>query len=296
MSAKTRVLLCINPISGGIDKEDITLEVKQNLPRERYDLEIFRTTGKNDEQAAASIIGEFKPDRILVAGGDGTLKLIAEIVKTDGIPIGLLPMGSANGLAENLEIPEEISAMINVALGDHFETIDGILINDELCLHISDIGLNAALIKNYDQGNIRGKLGYLIQSIPTLIKSDFPFSFKISTGGRTIEREAVLLAIANAKKYGTGSTINPRGKYNDGQFEILVFKKFDISEILKTFQEEAELSPDFLEIFPASQARIECAKKVPFQIDGEYRGEVTEVIAKIAPFKIKIAVPQSLKK
>ena len=101
-----------------------------------------------------------------------------------------------------------------------------------------------------------------------------------------------MLAIANAKKYGTGSTINPDGKYNDGKFEILIFKKFDIPQILKSFQEKVTLSKDFIEILPASSAIIRCIKKVPFQIDGEYRGEVMKVQAEISPNKIEIAIPK----
>ena len=287
-----KVLLVVNPISGGIDKSQLIEKTRQKLIKEEGELSIFNTSGKNDKENVAEEITRFRPDRLLIAGGDGTLKLIAEVLAGQEIPIGLLPAGSANGLAENLHLPENVDQMLQVALGHCFTSVDCILVNGELCLHISDIGLNAALIKNYEEGNVRGKLGYLIQSIPTLIKSDFPFEFEIKVGGKKIEREAVLLAIANAKKYGTGSTINPDGKYNDGVFEILIFKKFDIPQILKSFQEKVTLSEDFIEIIPASSVNIRCIKKVPFQIDGEYRGEVMDVQAQISPNKIKIAIPE----
>ncbi|MGB7842243.1 MAG: diacylglycerol kinase, partial [Salinimicrobium sp.] len=210
----------------------------------------------------------------------------------DSIPLGIFPAGSSDGLAENLDLPSNLAELTDVALGDHFINLDTIKINQELCLHISDIGLNAALIKNYEEGDIRGKLGYLINTIPTLIKSDFPFQFKIEKEGKTLRRNAVLVAIANARKYGTGSTINPHGKYDDGKFEILIFKEFNFSQILRTFSENVELSEDFVEIFSTSKVIIECEKKIPFQIDGEYRGEVYHVEAEIGPIKIKIAVPE----
>ncbi|NJW54326.1 diacylglycerol/lipid kinase family protein, partial [Salinimicrobium oceani] len=134
-------------------------------------------------------------------------------------------------------------------------------------------------------------LGYLIQSIPTLIKSDFPFEFRIETNGKILQRTAFLVAIANARRYGTGATINPHGKYDDGKFEILIFKEFNIPQILQTFREDVELSEDFLEIIPAVEARITSSKNIPFQIDGEYRGDIKEVLAQISSVKIKIAVP-----
>ena len=292
MSTNQRVLMVVNPISGGKDKTPIIEHVSNKLKNEPAELRIFKTTGKRDKEELTETVESFMPNRILIVGGDGSIKLVAEILKDDSIPLGIFPAGSADGLAENLDLPSNLSELANVALGDHFIKLDTIKINHELCLHISDIGLNAELIKNYEEGDIRGKLGYLIHSIPTLIKSDFPFQFKIEKEGKTLHRKAVLLAIANARKYGTGSTINPHGKYDDGKFEILIFKEFNFSQILRTFSENVELSEDFVEIFSASKVTIECEKNIPFQIDGEYRGEVNHVEAEIAPIKIKIAVPE----
>ena len=292
MSTNKRVLLVVNPISGGKDKTPIIDEIQETLQEKNYDLQLYETTGAHDKEELSRVVSQYQPARIFIVGGDGTIKLIAEILKNDSVPLGIFPAGSANGLAENLNLPSNNSELIEIALGNNFVELDTISVNNELCLHISDVGLNAALIKNYSEGNIRGKLGYIIQSIPTLIESEFPFHFKIEMEGRTLHRNAVLLAIANARKYGTGSTINPHGKYDDGLFEVLVFKEFNIPEILKTFREKVEPSKDFLEILSASEVTIECIKKIPFQIDGEYRGEVKTVHAHISPVKIKIAVPQ----
>ncbi|WP_423818283.1 diacylglycerol kinase family protein [Salinimicrobium sp. TIG7-5_MAKvit] len=291
MAEFSRVLMVVNPISGGRDKSDIVEEVENQVSGRNLELEIYYTSGKGDKEALFSVIEEYDPQRIISVGGDGTIKLIAELLTDDSIPIGIFPAGSANGLAENLNLDRNNAELTRIALGEKFKLIDAILINDELCLHISDIGLNAALIKNYQEGNIRGKLGYLIQSIPTLIKSDFPFQFNIEVDGKEISRKAVLIAVANAKKYGTGSKINPNGRYDDGKFEILIFKEFNIPQILKTFRENVEIDEDFLEIISAVETRIYSQKNIPFQIDGEYRGDVKEVTARISPIKIKIAVP-----
>ena len=293
MSDKYKVLFVVNPISGGKDKSEIVDHIKERIKEKEGILYLYYTSGKNDKKELTEVIRKFEPDRILIAGGDGTIKLIAEILQEDSVPIGLFPAGSANGMAENLQLPGSIREIADIALGDNFVHVDCIEVNNELCLHISDIGLNAALIRNYEKGNIRGKLGYLIHSIPTLIESDFPFEFCIEVEDKTINRKAVLLAIANAQKYGTGSKINPKGRFNDGKFEILVFKKFDIPQILKTFQENVTYDDDFLEILPASSVAIECQKYVPFQIDGEYRGKVKKVQARISNTKIKMAVPEN---
>lgn len=291
MSVTHRVLLVVNPISGGLDKAYLVDYLNHRLGEKSLD--VYYTTGKNDKQDISDLIYQNRPDRILVAGGDGTIKLIAEIIQADPIPLGIFPAGSANGLAENLSLPSDLKGIASIALGDNLVSMDCIMVNGEFCLHISDLGLNAELIRNYEEGNIRGKLGYVIQTIPTLIQSEFPFDFSIEIGGNTLHRKAVLVGIANAKKYGTGATINPAGRYDDGKFEILIFKEFNIPQILRTFQENVELSKDFLEIIPASKAIITCQRKVPFQIDGEYRGETTEIHAEISSVKLRIAVPKA---
>ena len=287
-----KVLMVVNPISGGKDKTPFIDYVTKTLKREKYELNIFETSGERDKEELRKVVEDYQPNRIFSVGGDGTIKLIAEILQDDSIPISIFPAGSANGLAENLNLPTSIEELTKIALSDNFISLDSITVNHELCLHIADVGLNAALIKNYEEGNIRGKLGYLIHSIPTLIKSEFPFHFEIEREGKFLHKKGVLLAIANARRYGTGSTINPNGKYDDGLFEILIFKKFDIPGIIKTFWDSNELDEDFLEIFSASKAIIRCNKNIPFQIDGEYRGEVREVHAEISPIKIKITVPE----
>jgi len=290
MSTNKKALLVVNPISGGIDKSQIIDHLQDRFEREQNELSIYYTSGKNDKEQLKAIVKELQPDRVLVTGGDGTIKLMAEILKNTSIPIGLFPAGSANGLAENLNLPSGLEDLVEVALGNKFRELDCISVNEEICLHISDVGLNAELVKNYEEGTIRGKLGYFLQSIPALIKSDFPFRFSITIEGQVHHREGFLLAIANAQRYGTGATINPIGKMDDGRFEILVFKKFDIPQILKTFQQDVDLSEDFLEIFPAKEALIECEKELPFQVDGEYLGQVKKIVAYISDMKVRIAV------
>jgi diacylglycerol kinase family enzyme len=170
--------------------------------------------------------------------------------------------------------------------------LDVLFINNKLCLHIADLGINAELIKNYENSGIRGKLGYFLQTIPTLINSESPFHFQVKTEDGIIEETGVLLAIANANKFGTGATINPEGKMNDGKFEILIFKNLNFIEILKTIKVAPEMSSDFVHIVSTSKAEISCKTKVPFQIDGEFLGEIKKASVTIKKEALLMAVPE----
>ena len=282
-------LFIINPISGNEDKSHLLRMVKAELKTDDK-LTIFKTTGENDTEKIQQQLKKENFDRVLVAGGDGTIKLAAEAMGDHALPIGILPAGSANGLASDLDLPEQPKKFIPIALYGKTRKIDAININDELGLHISDFGLNAELIKEYESSSLRGKLGYAINSITTLFQSKGPYEFEISTEKESFTKKGIMLALANSKKFGTGAVVNPKGKIDDGIFEVLLFKKLDLFEILKTLNEGKELSSDFVESFPVKEVKIKTQQKVDFQIDGEYCKAISEVNAKILPNKLEIAV------
>jgi YegS/Rv2252/BmrU family lipid kinase len=286
-----KVLLVVNPISGDLNKENIIQRVEIEVEKIDAQLETYSTNGENDREKIQKLVNESDFGRVLIVGGDGTNKVVAEALKNYDIPVAIIPAGSANGLALNLGISTNLNEQLKIALGNRITQMDMLEINGELCLHISDLGLNAELIKNYHNSRIRGKMGYLLQSIPTLWFSKYPFEFQILLEDRSFTKKGILLAFANAKKYGTGANVNPKGKIDDGVFEILLFKNFDLLEILKTLRNETNVNPEFVEIIPVKQARVYCKKPVAFQVDGEYIGEKEEIYVKISPKKLPIMMP-----
>ena len=291
MNSNNKLLLVINPISGNSGKDDLLEQLHLEINRRQLTLITYETTGSDDEQHIKKLLESNDIDRILVAGGDGTIQLVAKAIYDKNISIGILPAGSANGLASNLNLTDDIETQIDIALGTHSISMDLLSINDHICLHIADIGVNAELIKNYENSSLRGKLGYAIQTIPTLIASDYPYNFKIEVNEETFETEGILIAIANAKQFGTGAIINPKGVLDDGQFEVVIFKKLDIIDIFKTLNQDSEMNPDFMEYRSTKKVTITCEKPISLQIDGEYIGEVTTVQATILPSKLNIMVP-----
>ncbi|WP_100612612.1 diacylglycerol/lipid kinase family protein [Confluentibacter lentus] len=292
MKSKIKLLLVINPISGGSEKDKMTQDIQNIVLNQHAIIVTYQTTGDDDEKHIKHIVEKKSIDRILVAGGDGTIQLVAKAVLDLNIPLGLIPAGSANGLASNFNLPDSLEEQVKIVLGDAFINMDVISVNNHLCLHIADIGINALLIKNYENSSLRGKLGYALQTIPTLVESDLPYRFSIEINGKELQKAGIMIAIANANQFGTGAVINPDGKMNDGIFEVLLFKKMDIFEIINTLSETSVRDPAFVESFATKKVTIRCKKKIPLQVDGEYLGEVDTIEASILPSKIKIMLPQ----
>ncbi|HET8887130.1 MAG TPA: diacylglycerol kinase family protein [Salinimicrobium sp.] len=296
MQVTQQILLVVNPVSAHKDKTEIVKSIKSLVRLQGKDVLFYRTTGKDDKIKVRELIEKNQNiERIIAIGGDGTIKLIAEAMTISSIPMGIVPMGSSNAMAVNLGISLDVREAIKTAFGNAFIIIDSIQIDGELCLHMSDFGLNAALIKNYEESKFRGKIGYLLQSIPTLLKSDYPYSFTVKTGDEEINEDGVLLVIANAQKYGTGANVNPKGKLNDQFYEILIFKSLNAMEILKTLRNEEALDPNFVKTISVKEAKIICKNPVHFQIDGEYRGEKDYIETSLSKQRYRIAIPMKNK-
>lgn len=293
MKSKHKFLLVINPISGGSDKDNLQQEIDNTLNDHKISYTTYKTTGDDDVAQIRKLLDSQNITTVLVAGGDGTVQMAAKAIDDRAIAISLIPAGSANGLASNLNLPDSIAAQVDIALGKDYMMMDVIYVNDHLCLHIADLGINAALIKNYESSDLRGKLGYALQTIPTLIQSNLPYGFTLEIEGKTHHHEGVMVAIANAPQFGTGAVINPEGKMDDGLFEVLVFKNLDIIDILKTLNKDSERNPEFVESFSTTKAVITSEKPIPFQIDGEYIGDVKRVSAALRSSKLKIMVPKT---
>jgi diacylglycerol kinase family enzyme len=252
---------------------------------------LYTTAGKDDISKIKDLYDTFKPERVIVAGGDGTIKLVAEALEDSNVVFGIIPAGSANGLATDLNIPESLEENLPIAFHNAFMEMDMIAINGKTSLHLSDLGLNAALIKNYESSAIHGKWGYALQVVNTLIEKEEPFTATIIANGQTVNCMAQMIVIANSKKYGTGVVINPQGTMNDGKFELVVLKNLDLSIFAKIITGNIPIESGDVEIISTDRANIKLNSAVSFQIDGEYCGPEIELNVAISSKKLKVAIP-----
>lgn len=290
MATQKKFILVINPISGDLDKTEIVNKTKAFAERLDIEIVVYETTGKEDEKHIEKLFLELKPERVLIAGGDGTIKIVGEALEKHDVIFGIIPAGSANGLAMDLNLPTDLDENIKVAIQNNSISIDMVEINQKKSLHLSDIGLNALLVKNYENGSIRGKLGYALKVVPTLSEADDPFLATISFDEKKIECNCQMIVIANSQKYGTGVTINPYGSINDGKFEIIVLKSVDLLTIGKIVTGNMSHDLEEVDTYSTNKATITTSRKISFQIDGEYCGEEDNLEIAILPNQMKIAV------
>jgi YegS/Rv2252/BmrU family lipid kinase len=287
---KPIILFVINPVSGGIEKNDYEQSIKKQFDGKQDNLRFLKLTGKSDLNELKKQIEKTVPQTVVAVGGDGTVSLVAKALLDTDIQLGIIPAGSSNGMARELEIPIDIPASIGIIKRNSAKKVDVLEVNNQVCLHLSDIGLNAQLVKHFENGKGRGKWGYAKVAFRVFFRKQ-RMRATINTDKEEIKRHAFMIVIANASKYGTGAVINPDGKLSDGLFEVVIMRKISLPTLYKMWFKPNAFTNDQIEVFQAKTVTIETLKKVHFQVDGEYLGKVQRVRAEIMPEQLNILLP-----
>ncbi|MEO6316363.1 MAG: YegS/Rv2252/BmrU family lipid kinase [Chitinophagaceae bacterium] len=281
-----KLLFIINPGAGnkGVDWPAAINDFFQHLPHttEQYLL----TRGCNTDSIKDKI-SDSKPDRVIAVGGDGTVKLVAECLLHTEITMGIVPAGSANGLAKELHIPTDTSAALQHLLKEETQKIHLVKINGQLCVHLSDIGFNASVIKIFESEKRRGMMGYVKAAWRVLWRHSV-MQATIQIDNSSIKRDAAMIVIANATRYGSGAIINPMGRLDDDLFEIVIIRKVSFTEIFKMMVSHTAYDKTKTELFQTQSLHIHSKRKAHFQVDGEYLGKTNHIEAIILKSALRI--------
>lgn len=285
-----KLLFIINPGSGS---HDINLKevISAHFEAKNAEVDLFELPKDCSlDKIKAKITGS-KADRVVAVGGDGTLKLVAECLLKTETPIGIIPAGSANGMAKELGIPTDIEEALALLDQGRLQKIHVVKLNDEICIHLSDLGFNAYLVKKFDTLPERGMWGYAKATWHALWNHR-RMEVQLKLKDETITSKAAMVAIANATMYGSGLKINPVGKLDDELFEVVLVKDYSYIEILKIWMTKLPFNPKKIEVFQTAEVKISSKHKAHFQVDGEYIGRVNTVEATILPAAITVVLPK----
>ncbi|MEO6550003.1 MAG: diacylglycerol kinase family protein [Ferruginibacter sp.] len=284
-----RILFIVNPGSGNntTDWPQVITEHFAALP---HTIDLFHLPEDCDLQKIKDKISEFSPQQVVAVGGDGTIKMVAECLAKQKIPLGILPAGSANGLAKELGISQLPTEALNNLMTGTLKNIHITKVNGHSCIHLSDIGFNAFLIKKFEAQNGRGMWGYLKASLKVLFNNPL-MQVQMQVNNQAMNIEAAMIVIANGTRYGSGAVINPVGSIDDQHFEVVAVKKISVNEIFKMTVSHATYNPKKTEVFQTNTLTIRSKRKVHFQVDGEYLGKVNEIKATILPGALEVIVP-----
>lgn len=292
MQPYKKILFVTNRVSGNKDQKWPTI-ITEYFAGKPFNIKFLELDNNINIHKLYKDVSYANCDIVVAVGGDGTVSLLTDICSKIKTPLGIIPAGSANGMAKELNIPPNANGALAVIEKGNYETIHCISINGNTCIHLSDVGMNAQLIKYFEDGKLRGKIGYAKVVLKTLANRVI-MDVKLKNDKAELSYQGVMVVIANASKYGTGAVINPIGNLTDDFFEIVIVKKLSVRALLRMLVKPGIFNPKDIQIYHASEISIKTGSKIHFQIDGEYKGKVKNIEARILPSYLKVIIPENV--
>ncbi len=281
-----RATVIVNPIAGPGRSGTIgaCVDLATSIfSQHNYDAAVRVTTGPNDANRFATEAVASGVDVVAVWGGDGTVNGAAAGVAGTGIPLGIIPGGSGNGLARDLGIPLNAADAMTIAAGGSVRAIDAGDLHGSLFFNVAGIGLDACIAGRLaTEGHRRGLMGYVLATIAEL-RSYEACAYSICKvadadgqplTGDIVDRTAMFIALANSRQYGSGAQIAPRALLDDGQMEVVIVEPMSAVQIAMQlpafFGGRLQEGPGIV-MRSAASMDISCGQPIPFHVDGEPR-------------------------
>lgn len=290
-----KICFIINPVAGKRAARARCRERLAALTSRSGVVAEFRTTTGNlhaRELALSAIEEGF--ERVVSVGGDGTMNEVASALVNTGVPIGLVPLGSGNGLARNLGLPLDFDRAVEVALTGGVRTIDSGRVNGQAFFNVMGAGYDAELGRRFNDSKRRGFLTYLGIGVSVFCSYRMQ-RYEIATEGNApVVFDAFLLSVANSTQYGNGAHIAPGASLDDGRLDLVGITTSNpiwVPGLLtRLFSGKMDRSAHVVTI---SSRRFDILRELPGPVhtDGEIHEMDTKLEVEVLPMSLKIAVP-----
>ena len=253
--------------------------VKKKTAEKNIPFEILHSNAEADYIYLKEKIATEKVTDIIVCGGDGTVNQIANALRGMPVNIGIIPMGSGNGLALAAKIPKEISQALEIIFTGNSTYIDSFYINKKFSCMLSGLGFDAQVAHDFAKQKKRGLATYVKRSVKNFFSAR-PYPFELIIDGKTFNTNAFFISIANSNQFGNNFTIAPQASLNDGLLDIVVVNEMSrmrmIWAILKQvyngqvrLYEDKKYHRNDIHYFQTKKLTIKNPQLAPLHIDGD---------------------------
>lgn len=304
---QTRVAhLIFNPVAGQRDATQDLLQIRQMLSPWMH-LHIHFTSREVDADQLAQRAIAAKPDLIIASGGDGTVSLVSSQMLGTGIPLGVVPRGTANALSVAMGIPTTVAGACQLILAGTTRQLDAAYCNQQLMTLLAGIGLEAGTVgkATRELKNQWGVLAYLIAGWEQLGEQAL-FDAKLEIDGQVHQFPAFAVTVANAAPptsvlaQGVGEVV-----FDDGLLDITIITKQDVQQ--PAMKSKLQAARDLINLygsalvktkadlpnlyhFRAERLKLTTASPEPIVVDGEMVGN-TPLEVSCLPGALTVVAP-----
>ena len=294
MAKGKKIKFILNPNAGLLHQINyIKRLIDRFFPSNLCEYDINMTEGKGHAKQITSEAVDQGCDIVVAIGGDGTInEIVSSLINTD-VWLGIVPIGSGNGLARGLGIPISIRRAIKLITVGNVRIIDVGKVNENFFVTTSGFGFDAMIGKRFEESKMRGPAPYYVAGVKEFFTYKQPI-FKIAFNGKKIKVKALLVAVANIRQYGNNAIIAPNALPDDGLLDLCIIRsvKFlpTILHLPKLFTGHIQKAP-YVELYQGKIFEIIRENPGVYQLDGEvFEEKEKRVNISIIPKALKVIV------
>lgn len=232
-------------------------------------------------------------DLVIVGGGDGTLNTVVDSLVNAELPLGILPLGTANDLARTLGIPTLVAACNAIAQG-HIEYIDLGLVNDKHFFNVASIGLSVHITQKLTKEVKRrwGVFAYALTAFQALWQAR-PFTAEICLNERSLRVKTIQIAVGNGRYYGGGMTVFHDATIDDQRLDLYSLELkhwWQILALLPAMRSGKHRSSQ-VRVLHGQEIEVFTRKPRPINTDGEIT-TYTPAHFRVLPRALAVIVPK----
>lgn len=263
--------IILNPAAGSEQAE----RWRERIESIAHGCAVFTTSRSGEAEALARHVAEKGVDKIVAAGGDGTINEVVNGLVGSNAALGLLPLGTVNVFAMELGLPaNNLEFCWEVIQGDNMRFVDLPSANGKYFVQLAGVGLDAQVVKETSLAFKRsfGPLSYLISAAQIAARE--PPRLFIQSKNASVD-EASFVLVGNGRHYGGPFPFFKHAVLDDGLFDVVAFKRLGYLEIIKYLQDvffSSDIRVPEVEYFQTPHLRITSDQDVPVELDGELVG------------------------
>jgi YegS/Rv2252/BmrU family lipid kinase len=290
-----KAIVIYNPISGKGLGQRAADAIKTSKLNELFQLKICQTEFSGHAKEIALKGLEEGVRYFIAVGGDGTINEVGSVLKGKDAALGIIPMGSGNGLAKHIGMSTDYYQAILQLCNAKENSIDTLTINNRFAVNVSGFGFDGYVAYRFNHHGKRGLSTYTKIGLTEYFK--YPLQdFEISFDSQKKQVKKHMLVIANASQFGNAAIIAPTADLTDGIIEIVAVELppvLNIPGILYRLFTGKLKDNKYIQTYKCKSFIARSNRPVHLHIDGESIEPINEIIVSIEPKSLSILTPSN---
>ncbi|BAZ31953.1 diacylglycerol kinase catalytic region [Cylindrospermum sp. NIES-4074] len=233
-------------------------------------------------------------DLVIAGGGDGTLNAIVDAIVDTQLPLGVLPMGTANDLARTLGIPNSLPEACKIIASGHLRRIDLGWVNGKHFFNVASLGLSVKITQRLTKEVKRrwGIFAYAATALQVIWESR-PFQAEIRINGTSFRVKTVQIAVGNGRYYGGGMAVVHDAAIDDQRLDLYsmeIENWWQIILLLPAMRQGRHIYSRNVRVLEGKEIEVFTRKPRPINTDGEIT-TYTPALFRVIPKAISVLVP-----